>query len=108
VKIVKGGKDLTTLEIVMTEGKKRQIRRVASILNHPVKRLVRTHIGKLALGTMRPGEWRELNANDISALQTPAMKLGARKPEQRRRAKSPSPERTDRPVQGKRVRRRQQ
>lgn len=69
VRITDGDKSFSTLEIVMTEGKKRQIRRVAAILGHPVRHLTRTHIGKLALGTLRPGEWRELTAEDIEALK---------------------------------------
>jgi 23S rRNA pseudouridine2605 synthase len=72
VKIVDGDKAQTTLRIVMTEGKKRQIRRVAVQVGHPVKTLVRTYIGKLALGTLRSGEWRELTAKDINALKTSA------------------------------------
>ncbi len=71
VKIVTGGKE-TTLRIVMTEGKKRQIRQVASMLGHPVKSLLRTHVGKLPLGELRSGEWRELNAKDLEALKAPA------------------------------------
>jgi hypothetical protein len=74
VKIMEGGKE-TTLRIVMTEGKKRQIRRVASILGHPVKSLMRTHVGKLPLGTLRPGDWRELTSKDLAALKTPADEL---------------------------------
>lgn len=72
VKIIKGDPRETTLRIIMTEGKKRQIRRVASLLGHPVRRLVRTHIGMLSVEGLRPGEWREMNAADIEALQTPA------------------------------------
>lgn len=68
VQIVDGGRE-TTLRIVMTEGKKRQIRRVASMLGHPVKSLTRTHIGRLGLGTLRPGEWRELTPKDVEALK---------------------------------------
>jgi pseudouridine synthase len=69
VRIIKGDKAFTTLQIIMAEGKKRQIRRVATILGHPVRHLTRTHIGKLSLGTMRQGEWRELNAEEIAALK---------------------------------------
>ncbi len=76
VSIMHGGKE-TILRVVMTEGKKRQIRRVASSLGHPVISLLRTHIGNLALGELRPGEWRELNAKDIRALSTPADELRA-------------------------------
>lgn len=71
VKIVKGDKGFTELRVIMTEGKKRQIRRVASELGYPVRRLVRTHIGKLGVGELRPGEWRELNADEVKLLQTP-------------------------------------
>lgn len=85
VRIAKGGRDLSTLEIVMAEGKKRQIRRVASLLGHPVKRLVRTHIGKLALGALHSGEWRELSARDIATMQIPAMEI--EKPRYERRAR---------------------
>jgi pseudouridine synthase len=67
---------VTVLKIVMIEGKKRQIRRVASLLEHPVKRLTRTHIGKLELGTLRHGEWYELKPEDIELMQTPGSDLG--------------------------------
>lgn len=67
--------EVTVLRIVMIEGKKRQIRRLAALLEHPVKRLTRTHIGKLELGKLRAGEWRELGAEDLKLLTTPASDL---------------------------------
>ena len=70
VRVLKGNQGLSTLEIIMTEGKKRQIRRVASQLGFPVRHLTRTHIGKLELGSLGPGEWRELNEKDIELLRT--------------------------------------
>jgi pseudouridine synthase len=89
VKITDGGRE-TTLRIVMTEGKKRQIRRVASALGHPVISLTRTHLGRLQLGTIRPGEWRELDANDLKLLKTAAPELpeisGSNAPRRPRRA----------------------
>lgn len=75
VRILKGAADQSTLRIVMTEGKKRQIRRVALLLGHPVKRLIRTRIGMLDIGTLKPGEWRELTPKDVSALSTPSPEL---------------------------------
>ncbi len=97
VKITDGGKE-TTLRIVMTEGKKRQIRRVASMLGHPVKSLMRTQIGKLSLGTLRPGEWRELSAADIKALKTPAAEMRSKKEVTRtRKARAIQPSKTDAP-----------
>lgn len=74
VRIARGGKD-TVLEVVMTEGKKRQIRRVAAALGYPVKRLTRTHIGALPLGKLRPGEWRVLDAEEIALLKQPGMRI---------------------------------
>lgn len=71
VRVQKSERGLTTLEIVMTEGKKRQIRRVAAQLGYPVRALARTHIGKLGLGNLRSGEWRELTEDDVKALRTP-------------------------------------
>lgn len=82
VSIVKGGQKESILRIVMTEGKKRQIRRVAIALGHPVISLVRTHIGQLSVEGLRPGEWRELTPQDVKALSTPSPALkdiGARK-----------------------------
>ncbi len=73
--VLANSKTTTTLRIVMTEGKKRQIRRVATMLGHPVKRLVRTHIGKLGLGTLRRGEWYELGDEEVAAMQIPADEL---------------------------------
>jgi pseudouridine synthase len=67
--------ETTTLRIVMIEGKKRQIRRVAGLLGFPVKKLTRTHIGQLALGTLRRGEWVELTPEDVEAMKTPASDL---------------------------------
>ena len=75
IKVMEGGEKETTLRIVMTEGKKRQIRRSASLFGHNVRSLIRTHMGTLALGTLRPGEWRELTAKDLTALKTPAEEL---------------------------------
>lgn len=68
VKLLEGDKQISTLRIIMTEGKKRQIRRVASLLGHTVRSLIRTHIGKLPLGELRAGEWRQLDAKDIKTL----------------------------------------
>lgn len=66
---------VTVLKIVMIEGKKRQIRRVATMLGHPVKRLTRSLIGKLELGTLKHGEWYELQPEELALMQTPASDL---------------------------------
>ena len=75
VRTLQSSKRSTVLRIVMLEGRKRQIRRVATLLGHPVMRLVRTHIGQLGLGTLRKGAWYQLDDDEIQALKTPAREL---------------------------------
>lgn len=65
----------STLRVVMIEGKKRQIRRVATKLGHNVRRLTRTHIGQLGLGTLRRGEWYELDEHEVAVMSEPAWEL---------------------------------
>lgn len=77
VKILESNKRSSILRIVMVEGRKRQVRRVASILGHPVIRLVRTHIGQLGLGTLRKGAWYQLDLGEVDAMLTPAHELNA-------------------------------
>lgn len=59
----------TTLQIIMHEGKKRQIRRVAEALGHPVIRLTRTAIGPISLGHLKPGQFRDLSPAEIKILK---------------------------------------
>jgi pseudouridine synthase len=59
----------TWLRVVLHEGRKRQIRRVAKSLGHPVRQLIRTRIGPLHMGKIQPGEWRHLNEGEIAELK---------------------------------------
>jgi pseudouridine synthase len=61
----------TWVRVVMSEGKKRQIRRIAEALGHPVKRLIRTHIGAVALDNLKPGHFRELSPLEVDLLKNP-------------------------------------
>lgn len=56
------------LEFVLTEGKNRQIRKMCAAVNHVCKRLIRTKIEQLELGTMKPGEVKELSKETIFEL----------------------------------------
>ena len=56
------------LEIVLTEGKNRQVRRMCASVGHDVLELVRVAIGALPLGDLAPGEWRALDAAALAAL----------------------------------------
>jgi len=59
----------TLLQVTMVEGRNRQIRRVASLLGHPVKRLTRTKIGFLEIGHLKPGQYRELSPTEVRQLK---------------------------------------
>jgi 23S rRNA pseudouridine2605 synthase len=61
-------KDHSWLRITMREGRKRQIRRVAAMLGHPVNKLIREAIGPIELGDLQPGKWRRLNQQEVKAL----------------------------------------
>jgi 23S rRNA pseudouridine2605 synthase len=58
------------LNVVMREGKKHQIRRVAETLGLSVARLIRVRLGTLKLGDLRPGAWRHLTPAELRTLLT--------------------------------------
>ncbi|HEX7029176.1 MAG TPA: pseudouridine synthase [Gammaproteobacteria bacterium] len=47
------------LELVITEGRNRQVRRMTAAIGHPTLRLVRYAIGEWTIDGLPPGEWRE-------------------------------------------------
>jgi len=57
------------LRIVMREGRKRQIREVGGRLGLPVVRIIRTRIGTLLLGNLKPREWRHLTQREINDIK---------------------------------------
>jgi len=61
----------TWLEIVLTEGKNRQVRRMCAAVGHEVEALVRVKVGSLVLGDLEPGEWRRLTPEEIAGLAIP-------------------------------------
>ncbi|MDJ0754667.1 MAG: pseudouridine synthase [Ardenticatenaceae bacterium] len=69
VKIIERSEEFTWLEITMKEGRKRQIRRVAALLGHPVLHLSRIQLGPLKLGDLGLGKWRYLTPKEIQTLQ---------------------------------------
>ncbi|MEO6076591.1 MAG: pseudouridine synthase [Dokdonella sp.] len=57
------------LEIVLDEGRNRQIRRLLAALDVNVLRLVRIAIGDLQLGALPRAKWRHLHADEVAALR---------------------------------------
>lgn len=53
------------IRLILSEGRKRQIRRLMDSLGFPVLYLCRTAIGKLQLADLKTGEWRELSQEEI-------------------------------------------
>lgn len=60
------------LRVTLTEGRNRQIRRVAESLGHPVTALHRTEIGSLELGDLPSGRYRLLTDKEVSQLKCEA------------------------------------
>jgi 23S rRNA pseudouridine2605 synthase len=69
VDVLRRERDRTWLRVVLREGRKRQIRRVATMLGHPVHKLVRVRIGPVRLGDLKPGEWRHLTNQELQELR---------------------------------------
>ena len=56
------------VEIVLHEGRKHIVRRMMAEVGHPVTRLIRTAVGPIRLGDLRPGGFRHLSNAEIAAL----------------------------------------
>lgn len=57
------------LRVIMKEGRKRQIRDTCRQIGLPVVSIIRVRIGNLRLGSLKPGQWRTLTANEIKGLK---------------------------------------
>ena len=68
VKLLHSKHGHSTLEVILREGRNRQIRRIASLLGHSVLDLQRVAIAGLALGAMEEGCWRELSRQEWRSL----------------------------------------
>lgn len=59
----------TVLEFIITEGKNRQIRKMCNAVGLEVSRLKRTSVGGVKLGMLKPGEYKELTAEEMRKLR---------------------------------------
>ncbi|MBI5021300.1 MAG: pseudouridine synthase [Ignavibacteriales bacterium] len=57
------------LEIVLREGRNRQVRKMTAAIGHPTLRLIRIKIGCLNLKDLKPGEFRELKIAEVNSLK---------------------------------------
>lgn len=98
VSVLERAPKFTLLKVVLREGRKRQIRKVAASLGFPVRHLIRVRIGPIELGNLKPGEWRHLRPGEVKLLleikeHRPARKIpsraGQRPPRKNREQKNP-------------------
>src|ERR1700733_10698235 len=67
-RVVERAGDRALVEITLHEGRKHIVRRMLAETGHPVSRLVRTHVGPVALRSLRPGTTRRLTPREIGDL----------------------------------------
>ncbi|CAN5711749.1 pseudouridine synthase [soil metagenome] len=67
-RIVASSKGRGAVRIVMSEGRKREVRRLLGAVGLPVTRLVRVRIGPIVLGGLQPGALRPLERDEVQAL----------------------------------------
>lgn len=60
--------NITKLSVVIDEGLNRQIRRMFEAIGKEIKLLKRVRIGKVLLGGMKRGEWRDLTEQELNSL----------------------------------------
>jgi pseudouridine synthase len=71
-RVVDANKSDALVEVVLHEGRHRIVRRVFEELDMPVKNLIRTAVGPITLGDMKPGHLRRLSHTELRSLRSAA------------------------------------
>jgi 23S rRNA pseudouridine2605 synthase len=71
---VKGSRPTTLLTLTIREGRNRQIRKMCSAVGLPVRDLRRIRMGPIGLGRLKPGQWRDLTAEEVRRLKRDAQR----------------------------------
>jgi pseudouridine synthase len=66
--VLEAGPITSTMTVVLTEGRKREVRRMMSAVGHHVLRLKRVRFGPVRLGDLEPGTWRHLDERECAEL----------------------------------------
>lgn len=70
IKILKRFDDDSIIEVQITEGRNRQVKRMFEAINHPVKKLKRIAIGDIEMGDLQVGNYRFLNEEEVKYLKS--------------------------------------
>jgi len=65
IKVLKRARDISSLLVTITEGKKREIRRIFAKFGFKVRHLTRIQIGNLHLGNLKPGKFRQISFREL-------------------------------------------
>lgn len=82
VNVLERTPERAVLQIVIHEGRNRQIRKMCEAVGLEVARLRRSSIGPIRLGMLQPGKWRELTPQEVGAIRSAVKerKLDTRRP----------------------------
>lgn len=80
VRLLRTGTKNAWLEIVLDEGRNRQIRRLLAAFDIAVLRLVRVAIGRVVLGDLPKGRWRALNPAEVEGLAPTSLRIERARP----------------------------
>ena len=68
IDVIKNVNNMTLLKVILKEGRNRQIRKIATIIGHPVQDLQRIAISNIKLNGLQEGKWRELKKHEWISL----------------------------------------
>lgn len=66
--ILSAGDEQSTILLQLHEGRKREVKRMCEAIGHPVDHLMRVSVGGVELGSLPPGQWRELTEREVQQL----------------------------------------
>lgn len=79
------------IELALTEGRNRQVRRMTAAVGLPTLRLIRTAVGPWNIAGLAPGDWREVSRTEAeAALEAGRLKRPVRAPKSASRARGPA------------------
>ena len=95
IRVITSEKERTVLEIVLEEGRNRQIRKMCESVGLEVARLRRIAIGPIKLGMLQPGEWRELKPDEMRSIRNYHKKLVSADEHEKQRQKAKEKRKTE-------------